>query len=83
MICDCRELGRKEKESLQKLAEIAQEGFLLKKQLIQEAKRGLEEKKVRENLYEIVSHSKSEGLERDDKYVAGTLECVYTNHSIP
>ncbi|XP_061557357.1 glucosidase 2 subunit beta [Phycodurus eques] len=43
----CRELGRKEKESLQKLAEIAKEGFLLKQQLIQEAKRGLEEKKAK------------------------------------
>lgn len=42
-----RELGRKEKEVLQQLAEIAKEGFILKQQLIQEAKRGLEEKKVR------------------------------------
>lgn len=40
----CRELGRKERESLQKMAEIAKEGFLLKQQLIHEAKRGLEEK---------------------------------------
>lgn len=43
----CRELGRKERESLQKMAEIAMEGFILKKQLIQEAKRGLEEKKAK------------------------------------
>ncbi|KAM9843870.1 glucosidase 2 subunit beta isoform 1-T2 [Aulostomus maculatus] len=43
----CRELGRKERESLQKMAEIAKEGFLLKKQLIQEAKRGLEDKKAK------------------------------------
>lgn len=43
----CREMGRKERESLQKLAEIAKEGFLLKQQLIQEAKRGLEEKKIK------------------------------------
>lgn len=43
----CKEMGRKERESLQKLAEIAQEGFLLKQQLIQEAKRGLEEKKTK------------------------------------
>ncbi|XP_034046749.1 glucosidase 2 subunit beta [Thalassophryne amazonica] len=43
----CRELGLKEKESLQKMAEIAKEGFLLKQQLIQEAKRGLEEKKTK------------------------------------
>lgn len=42
----CRELGRKERESLQIMAEIAKEGFQLKQQLIQEAKRGLEEKKV-------------------------------------
>ncbi len=42
----CRELGRKERESLQKMAEIAKEGFLLKQQLIQEAKKGLEDKKV-------------------------------------
>lgn len=42
----CRELGRKERESLQKMAEIAKEGFQLKQQLIQEAKRALEDKKV-------------------------------------
>lgn len=41
-----RELGRKERESMQKMAEVAKEGFLLKQQLIQESKRGLEEKKV-------------------------------------
>ena len=41
-----RELGRKERESLQLLAEVAKEGFLLKQQLIQEAKRGLDEKQV-------------------------------------
>lgn len=46
MFVFCRELWRKEKESMEKLAEIAKEGFLLKQQLIQEAKRGLEEKKV-------------------------------------
>ncbi|KAL2101543.1 hypothetical protein ACEWY4_003304 [Coilia grayii] len=40
----CRELGRQEREALQKQAEIAQEGFLLKQQLIQEAKRQQEEK---------------------------------------
>ena len=42
----CRELGSKEREIMQKMAEIAQEGFLLKQQLIQEAKSGLEDKKV-------------------------------------
>uniref|UniRef100_A0A3B3ZCH4 Glucosidase 2 subunit beta n=1 Tax=Periophthalmus magnuspinnatus TaxID=409849 RepID=A0A3B3ZCH4_9GOBI len=41
------EMGRKEKEIFQKLAEVAKEGFLLKQQLIQEAKRGLEEKKAK------------------------------------
>ncbi|XP_023813237.1 glucosidase 2 subunit beta [Oryzias latipes] len=43
----CKELGRKEIESLQKMAEIAKEGFLLKQQLIHEAKSGLEEKKTK------------------------------------
>uniref|UniRef100_UPI0037E7FE42 glucosidase 2 subunit beta n=1 Tax=Semicossyphus pulcher TaxID=241346 RepID=UPI0037E7FE42 len=43
----CRELGRKENESLQKMAEIAKEGFRLKQQLILEAKRGLEDKKTK------------------------------------
>lgn len=42
-----RELGRQERESLQKIAAITKEGFLLKQQLIQEAKRGVEDKKVR------------------------------------
>lgn len=42
-----RELGRKERESFQKMAEITKEGFLLKKQLIEEAKRGQLEKQVR------------------------------------
>uniref|UniRef100_A0A7N6A2J0 Glucosidase 2 subunit beta n=1 Tax=Anabas testudineus TaxID=64144 RepID=A0A7N6A2J0_ANATE len=43
----CREMGRKERESLQKMAEIAKEGFQLKQQLIQEAKRTLEDKKAK------------------------------------
>lgn len=42
-----RERGRQERESLQKIAAITKEGFLLKQQLIQEAKRGIEDKKVR------------------------------------
>lgn len=42
----CRELGSKEREIMKEMAEIAKEGFLLKQQLIQEAKSGLEEKKV-------------------------------------
>ncbi|CAB1341811.1 unnamed protein product [Coregonus sp. 'balchen'] len=40
----CRELGRKERESLQIMAEITKEGFMLKQQLIHEAKRGQEDK---------------------------------------
>uniref|UniRef100_A0A8D3E396 Glucosidase 2 subunit beta n=1 Tax=Scophthalmus maximus TaxID=52904 RepID=A0A8D3E396_SCOMX len=43
----CREMGHKERESLQKMAEIAKEGFVLKQQLIQEAKRGIEDKKAK------------------------------------
>ncbi|KAM9493381.1 glucosidase 2 subunit beta [Clarias gariepinus] len=40
----CKELGRKEREVLQKMAEITKEGFLLKQQLIQEAKKTQQEK---------------------------------------
>lgn len=40
----CRELGRKEREVLQKMAEVTKEGFLLKQQLIEEAKKGRQEK---------------------------------------
>nr|XP_020466238.1 glucosidase 2 subunit beta [Monopterus albus]XP_020466239.1 glucosidase 2 subunit beta [Monopterus albus]XP_020466240.1 glucosidase 2 subunit beta [Monopterus albus]XP_020466241.1 glucosidase 2 subunit beta [Monopterus albus] len=43
----CKDLGRKERESLLKMAEIAKEGFLLKQQLIHEAKSGLEDKKAK------------------------------------
>uniref|UniRef100_A0A671V3C0 Glucosidase 2 subunit beta n=1 Tax=Sparus aurata TaxID=8175 RepID=A0A671V3C0_SPAAU len=43
----CRELGSKEREIMKEMAEIAKEGFLLKQQLIQEAKSGLEEKKAK------------------------------------
>ncbi|TNN70014.1 Glucosidase 2 subunit beta [Liparis tanakae] len=43
----CREMGRKERESMQKMAEIAKEGFMLKLTLIQESKRGLEDKKAK------------------------------------
>ncbi|KPP69257.1 hypothetical protein Z043_111999 [Scleropages formosus] len=43
----CKELGRKEREALQKLAEITKEGFLLKQQLIEEAKKGQQEKQSR------------------------------------
>lgn len=41
-----RQLGHKERESLLKLAEITKEGFLLKQQLIQEAMRGVDDRKV-------------------------------------
>lgn len=47
MLFACREMGRQEMETLQKQAEIAKEGFLLKQQLINEAKRQREEKQVR------------------------------------
>lgn len=43
----CKELGRKEREVLQKMAEITREGFLLKQQLIEEAKKGQQEKQVK------------------------------------
>lgn len=59
----CRELGRKEKESLQKMAEIAKEGFLLKQQLIQEAKRGLEDKKVNDKKIFGICVCKNQDLE--------------------
>ncbi|KAJ8251323.1 hypothetical protein GJAV_G00220100 [Gymnothorax javanicus] len=39
----CKELGRKEREALQKMAEITKEGFLLKQQLIEEAKKARQE----------------------------------------
>lgn len=41
-----RELWHKERESLLKLAEITKEGFKLKQQLIQEAMRGVDDRKV-------------------------------------
>ncbi|XP_051988574.1 glucosidase 2 subunit beta-like [Xyrauchen texanus] len=40
----CKELGHKEREVLQKMAEITKEGFLLKQQLIEEAKQRHKEK---------------------------------------
>lgn len=41
-----RELGRKERENLLKIAEITKEGLLLKQQLIQEGMRGVGDRKV-------------------------------------
>ncbi|CAN9505567.1 unnamed protein product [Ophioblennius macclurei] len=52
----CRELGRKERESLQKMAEIAKDGFQIRQQLIREAKTGIEEKQTK--LAEIQSGKK-------------------------
>ncbi|XP_053318249.1 glucosidase 2 subunit beta [Spea bombifrons] len=43
----CREMGRKEREELQKQAEVATEGFRLKQQYIEEAKKGREENQVK------------------------------------
>ncbi|XP_078063031.1 glucosidase 2 subunit beta, partial [Mustelus asterias] len=40
----CKEQGRQEKETLQKMAEIAKEGLRLKQQLIEEAKKSREDK---------------------------------------
>ncbi|KAG8542384.1 hypothetical protein GDO81_020426 [Engystomops pustulosus] len=43
----CREMGRKEREELEKKAEMAREGMLLKQKFIEEARKGREEKQVR------------------------------------
>lgn len=49
LVCVCsREKGRKEKESLQQLAEVTREGFRLKQMLIEEWKTAREEKQVRD-----------------------------------
>uniref|UniRef100_A0A8B9HM89 Glucosidase 2 subunit beta n=1 Tax=Astyanax mexicanus TaxID=7994 RepID=A0A8B9HM89_ASTMX len=53
----CRDLGRKEQEVLQKMAEITKEGFLLKQQLIQEGKNGQQEK---QNKLKELQNSKKE-----------------------
>jgi hypothetical protein len=42
-----REKGRKERESLQQMAEVTREGFRLKKILIEDWKKAREEKQVR------------------------------------
>ncbi|XP_062306167.1 glucosidase 2 subunit beta [Osmerus eperlanus] len=59
----CRDLGRLEKESLQKLAEVAKEGFLLKQQLIHEAKKGQEEKQDKVKELQIKKKESEEKLE--------------------
>ncbi|XP_006262411.2 glucosidase 2 subunit beta isoform X2 [Alligator mississippiensis] len=45
-VCEntCKELGRREREALQQMAEVAREGFRLKQVLIEEATKGREEK---------------------------------------
>lgn len=59
----CRDLGHQEKESLQKIAEVAKEGFLLKQQLIQQAKKGLEEKQGKVSELELSKKTTEERLE--------------------
>uniref|UniRef100_A0A8C5BXY9 Glucosidase 2 subunit beta n=1 Tax=Gadus morhua TaxID=8049 RepID=A0A8C5BXY9_GADMO len=59
----CRELGRKEKESLQMLAEVAKEGFLLKQQLIHEAKRGLDEKQSKVTELQLSKRASEDAVE--------------------
>ncbi|XP_040270940.1 glucosidase 2 subunit beta [Bufo bufo] len=43
----CREMGRREREDLEKKAEMAREGMLLKQKFIEEARKGREEKQVK------------------------------------
>ncbi|KAM6330549.1 LOW QUALITY PROTEIN: glucosidase 2 subunit beta, partial [Alca torda] len=43
----CKELGRREREALQRRAEVAREGFRIKQQLVQEAAAGRQEKQGR------------------------------------
>ncbi|CAI9591376.1 unnamed protein product, partial [Staurois parvus] len=53
----CREMGRKEREELQKKAEMAREGMLLKQKYIDEFRKGREEKQAR--LQELVEERQS------------------------
>uniref|UniRef100_A0A452GF70 Glucosidase II beta subunit N-terminal domain-containing protein n=1 Tax=Gopherus agassizii TaxID=38772 RepID=A0A452GF70_9SAUR len=48
-VCEntCKEMGRKEREALAQMAEVAREGFQLKQVLIEEASKGREDKQVR------------------------------------
>lgn len=59
----CRDMGRKEREVLQKKAEIAKEGFLLKQQLIHEAKKGQEEKQSKLSEHQATKKNMEEKLE--------------------
>ncbi|XP_032906629.1 glucosidase 2 subunit beta isoform X2 [Amblyraja radiata] len=43
----CKEQGRKERENMQKMAEMAKEGFKLKQQLIEDAKKSREDKQLK------------------------------------
>ncbi|CAH2272973.1 glucosidase 2 subunit beta isoform X1 [Pelobates cultripes] len=43
----CREMGKKEREEMQKQAEVAREGFRLKQQFIEEAKKSREESQAK------------------------------------
>lgn len=58
-VCEntCKEKGRKAREALQQLAEVSREGFRLKQELIDGAKKGREEK--REKLSELQESKKS------------------------
>ncbi|XP_073510375.1 glucosidase 2 subunit beta [Phyllobates terribilis] len=53
----CREMGKKEREDLEKKAEMAREGMLLKQKFIEEARKGREEKQVQ--LQELVEKRQS------------------------
>uniref|UniRef100_H3B8W2 PRKCSH beta subunit of glucosidase II n=1 Tax=Latimeria chalumnae TaxID=7897 RepID=H3B8W2_LATCH len=53
----CKEMGLRERETLQQLAEITKEGFRLKQQLIEEGKKGREEKQ--KQLVELQENKKS------------------------
>ncbi|CAI9536358.1 unnamed protein product, partial [Staurois parvus] len=59
----CREMGRKEREELQKKAEMAREGMLLKQKYIEESQKGREEKQAR--LQELVEKRQSAQSEVD------------------
>ncbi|XP_073443549.1 glucosidase 2 subunit beta [Dendrobates tinctorius] len=53
----CREMGKQEREELEKKAEMAREGMLLKQRFIEEARKGREEKQVQ--LQELVEKRQS------------------------
>lgn len=60
-----REKGRKERETLQQMAEVTREGFRLKKILIEDWKKAREEKQVR-----------GPGLTRGGGMVSGASSCL-------